>query len=117
MRKVLPSILGFPDKKRGPGRLLDPDDVDPDKFSLAILFFTEIEQGREPDEALANATRKLPPRFASAELKTLKRWVAQAMKLDDEPTTAADWRSALRSGFSDLLTLLNIVEESRETLP
>ena len=79
-------------------------------FIFAILFFTELVQGRELDEALANATRKLPPRFASAELKTLKRWIAQALELDNEPTTTAEWRSALRSRFGDLLTLMNIVE-------
>jgi len=50
LHKVLPSILGFPAKGPGPGRLLDPDAAagDRDDRKLAMLFAVELEQRLSP---------------------------------------------------------------------
>jgi hypothetical protein len=114
LRQILPSILGFPRKKRGPGRPLDPD-AGLDRFHFALKFALEIALGRERGEALANACNVLPENRAGADEKTLWRWLKQEFNLKHTPSTDAEWLAAARAHFGRFIKLIE--KKFRETLP
>jgi hypothetical protein len=109
LREVLPAIIGFPARK-GPSRPLNPGagGSDPlDRLIFTHQFYFELQQGRTVSEALKNATghASLPPRFADADEKTLKKWIGKAIGLKGAlPRTAEEWQSALRSALSAFST-------------
>jgi hypothetical protein len=96
LRAVLPEIMGF-NKARGPGRLLDPDDTDSDRLDLAVLFGIELKTDPKVSisEALRRAAEKVSATFQGTREKTLKAWVVEALSLDPQPRTKAQWRSAV----------------------
>jgi hypothetical protein len=113
LTKVLPGILGFPAKKRGPGRLLDPSAAAGDLYDrkLAMLFAVELEQGRSLKDALVNATAadSVPGSYGNLAEPTLKRRIKKAAGLKTMPRGADEWRRELRASFMKTLMLLNIV--------
>ena len=55
LREVLPKIFGFP-KRRGPGKLLNPGNNNPNRYLFAMRFKSLLMQkGQEPKQAIANA--------------------------------------------------------------
>jgi hypothetical protein len=104
LRKVLPKIMGFPEKGRGPGRLLDPGPAatEGDWVHLAVLFGIELERGQKITAALRNAASKLPNSVQSANDKTKIVWIEKALDLEHRSRTAAEWQSDLRSRFHNL---------------
>jgi hypothetical protein len=96
LREVLPSLLGFPKKKRGPGRMLDPG-PDPNRSLFASAFAVEIARGREPSEAFAAAAtcKALDPASVGKEEKTMWGWLMAEFELTDRPKTNAEWRTAI----------------------
>jgi hypothetical protein len=111
LRKILPSILGFP-AKRGPGRPLDPDHVPNDKLMFALLFTIEIHKGRKPSIARKDAMKHLPRNRADRiDDKTLQRWLKEVFDLTSSPRTVTKWKSVMRRHYGAFETLF------RETLP
>jgi hypothetical protein len=117
LARVLPKLLGF-HKGRGPGRLLDPDNVDADRMNLALLFATALEEQAlrgarlNASAALRTALEKLPPSFQQTNDKTLKRWIEEATSLPHRARTAAEWRSDLRWHYNSILQLGEIIRET-----
>jgi hypothetical protein len=113
-RNVLPWIMAFPRKRRGPGRLLDPNADHPkhdfvDTFGLALLFFGELRHGRKIKEALENAasSERLPQHFADVEHATLQHWIAELMLPPGPlPLSEVEWQAGLLVGFRNFFALL-----------
>jgi hypothetical protein len=109
LRKVLPSILGFPKKKRGPGRLLDPNSVPEDRAIFALKFLIKLKQGREPSQALAEACSEMDASFAdNAGEETLWSWILEELCLTKKPRTKAEWHAAATARY---LPFYILVEE------
>jgi hypothetical protein len=120
LRAALPKIMGFPAKKKGPGKPFDPDPAgsDPYDLRLLVLFGAELSLGHSVAKALGNATVKLPARFASLDERSLKKRIAKTAGLEIMPSTAAEWRTKLEArvvGYLDLLHQVYLAHESRET--
>jgi hypothetical protein len=103
LRDVLKSILGFPGKGRGPGRLLDPDPR-ADSLIFAAAFAAEIWSGREPLDAFAAACDKVDPAVADRDDKTLWGWLADEFALTARPKTNLEWRTAVDAKFVPFIT-------------
>jgi hypothetical protein len=115
LRKVLPSIMGFPAaEKHGPRRPLDPVGGEhEDVPSLVFLFATGLEKGLKPSAALRYATAKLLPDVADHDERTLIHWIMQNVGLERRPRTSAEWKAVLRSHIIAFIDLIE--QESRET--
>ena len=83
LRKVLPSIFGFPQKPKGPGNLLDPDADPRDTLAFALRFFRKVSAGHELSDALKDAAIDL--NCECADDKTLKHWVCENFGLKSWP--------------------------------
>jgi len=115
LRKLLPSVLGFP-AKRGPGRPLDPDRDQDDKSIFAIRFAIEIEKGKKPSIARREATKYLPEsRVDKIDDKTLQRWLREIFDLANTPRSITEWKSVMRVYYGSFYNL--IMAQFRETLP
>jgi hypothetical protein len=107
LRKVLPKILGFPKKKRGPGRLLDPYSVPEDRMIFAVKFLCKLGQKREPRQALVEACSEMDADFAdAAEEETLWSWILEELCLTKKPETNAEWHDAARARYLPFFVLV-----------
>jgi hypothetical protein len=117
LRKVLPSIFGFP-AKRGPGRPLDPYPGTLDREFFALRFAVEIAKGREPPDALVEACNVLDARRADKDDKTLWRWLKAEFELSDTPRTNAEWQTAAVVHVARCARFVALIEEKfREIMP
>ena len=115
LRKILPSILGFP-AKRGPGKPLDPDQDPNDVMELAIRFAIEIEKGMDPPAARREATKYLPRRRADKiDDKTLQVWLKKHFGLKKSPRTNAEWKYILHRFYGHFVKVISA--KFRETQP
>jgi hypothetical protein len=108
LRKVLPNILGFPKKKTGPGRLLDPSSVPEDRAIFALKFLCKLNQEREPSQALAEACSEMDTSFADSAEETLWGWILEELCLTKKPRTKAEWHAAATARY---LPFYILVEE------
>jgi hypothetical protein len=101
LRAVLPSILGFPPAKRGPGHLLQPygDSKEGDYMVLATAFAVEIGKGEKPSDALANALNGLPPtifsRLDNKDNGLLMKHITECFGMQKRPRSNAGWRRVI----------------------
>jgi hypothetical protein len=100
LRKVLPWILGFPQHKRGPGNMLDPEGRF-DMMMFALKFAIRLERGEEPNEAASNAYNEVFDNSADGktEEKTLRRWLLKEFDLKKWPTSADEWKNVTREHY------------------
>jgi hypothetical protein len=108
IRKALPWIFGFPNvldpsqRKRGPGNMLDPYGG-PDTLTFALRFAVRLEQGEQPSAAMSNACNDVfDGREASADEKTLRRWLLKEFNLKKSPKTAEEWKKVARRHYRSL---------------
>jgi hypothetical protein len=115
LRKIIPSILGFP-AKRGPGRPLDPDRDPDDKLMFALHFAIEIEKGKKPSVARRQASTFLSQgRSDKIDDKTLQRWLKDEFDLESAPRTITEWKSVMRAHYGSFYNLIQT--RFRGTLP
>jgi hypothetical protein len=115
LRKILPSILGFP-ANRGPGRPLDPDRDPDDKLMFALHFAIEIEKGKKPSVARRQASTFLSQsRSDKIDDKTLQRWLKDEFDLESAPRTITEWKSVMRAHYGSFYNLIQT--RFRGTLP
>jgi hypothetical protein len=97
LRKVLPRVLLFPKKKkRGPGRLLDPDAAPEDRIILTIKFLCKLAENNEcePGEALEEALHDMDVSVGDKSDKTHWTWLTEELGLTEIPQTSAEWLDA-----------------------
>jgi hypothetical protein len=114
LRKVLPHVLGFPKKRRGPGRLLDPYSVPDDRAIFAMKFLCKLGHDREPEPAFEEACNEMDASFACAEEDTLWGWIMEELGLAEKPKTNAEWHAAARAHYFPFFALVK--QWSREHL-
>jgi hypothetical protein len=108
LRKVLPSIFGFPRKSSGPGRLLDPDTDPRDTLSFALRFLRKVAEGHELPDALKEAS--IDTNCECADDKTLKHWVCENFGLKSWPRDRAQFIEMTREPMLALRRLLEVRE-------
>jgi hypothetical protein len=117
LRKVLPWAFGFPNvfdptqRKRGPGRLLDPD-PDPDR-SFALKFAIRLFEGETVPAAMRGAYDDVHEN-GDADDKTLERWLVKEIGLKERPSDADGWKAATREFYGSFLEFLR--KKSRDSL-
>jgi hypothetical protein len=96
LRAVLPQVLGFPKKKPGPGKLLQPG-PDEDKISFTREFVNYILQGDDPKTARKEACNHTFSRKVADKVddKTLVHWLVDTMGLVKTPQNAKQWKTAV----------------------
>jgi hypothetical protein len=115
LRKILPSILGFP-AKRGPGKPLDPDHDPNDVTLLAIVFARAIQKGMDPSAARKEASKYLPRlRADKLDDKTLQVWLKNYFGLKKSPRTNHEWKRLLNRAYGSFFRLVRA--KFRETQP
>jgi hypothetical protein len=107
LREVLPSILGFP-RKRGPGKLLDPDADPRDTLSFACRFLREIAEGRELSDALKEAA--VATNCEATDDKTLRHWIQENFGLKEWPRDRREFIEKTRETLLDVRLLLSVGE-------
>jgi hypothetical protein len=110
LRDVLKSILGFPGKTRGPGRLLDPE-PNSDRLIFAAAFAAEIVSGHEPSDAFAAACDNVEPGVADRDDKTLWGWLLDEFGLTARPKTNQEWRTEIDAKFRPFIASVALFEE------
>jgi hypothetical protein len=100
VRKMLPSVLGFP-RKRGPRKAcsLGDDMAAAEQFLLAHVFAYAIEQGCSPTRATAEAASLLGRDYADRDERTLMALIARHFNLAKVPRSRAAWTQALLRAF------------------
>ena len=113
LRKILPEVLGFPRKKRGPGNLLRPEGDGVEYMVQAMVFAVEIEKGAKPSVALHTASQSLGKKVADRiDDKTLLNKIKTFFRLKNATRTNADWKRDIRARMK---TFLLLEKEFRET--
>jgi hypothetical protein len=98
LESVLPAILGFPKRKRGPGKpLADPHKIDWGKLDFAIPFGIELKS--DPKISIEEALERAAGPSSSAHVRTMKRWIVNALALNPKPRTAPEWRAAVEKAL------------------
>jgi hypothetical protein len=114
LRKVLPWVLGFPNK-RGPGNLLDPVGG-PRRVIFTLEFGARVLRGEDPVGARRDACNAVfNGKEAEVDDKTLLRWTLEDFGLKKAPKNAEQWKDAIRKEFETLRPLYEQTK-SRETL-
>jgi hypothetical protein len=91
LRKILPWILGFPNK-RGPGRPLNPY-RSPLRLVFAIKFGILVLNGENPVTARRSACNfAFDSKAADVDDKTLMRWVLEDFNLKKAPENSEEWQ-------------------------
>jgi hypothetical protein len=109
LRAVLPHVLGFPKKSRGPGRLLDPDAGPADRTIFTMKFLIKLAQNHEckPLEALREACDEMDPSFADdKEDNTLWGCLTEELGLAERPKTNEEWRAVGDAHFFPFYVLI-----------
>jgi hypothetical protein len=115
LRKILPEVLGFPRKKRGPGNLLRPEGDSVEYMVQAMVFAVEIEKCAKPLVALHTASQSLGKKVADRiDDKTLLNKIKTFFRLKNATRTNADWKRDIRARMK---TFLLLEKEFRETSP
>jgi hypothetical protein len=111
-RKVLPSVLGFPPKKKdGPGHPLRPLGQ-PEYFRAISVFAGDIENGAEPADALRNAALALDQGLMEVDDKTLQTHIKKYYGVTKAPSTNAEWSKVIETRRKDyLLYIIQLVEK------
>jgi len=108
VRKTLQWIFGFPEKKRGPGSLFDPNPVLPylNKVIFALQFAERLNQGEDPVTARGNAGNDT---FREdVDDRTLQRYLLEVFGLASLPSTSEEWKPLTDRYFDAVKrTLLN----------
>ena len=95
LRKVLPRIFGFPKKKHGPGKLLDPF-LSTKQLEFAVQFGILVLNGENPVTARRDAYISVfDDTAADADDKTLMRWLFQNFDLKKAPKDAEQWKEVV----------------------
>jgi hypothetical protein len=116
LRKILPEVLGFPRKKRGPGNLLRPEGDGVEYMVQAMVFAVEIEKGAKPSVALHTASESLGKKVADRiDDKTLLNKIKTFFGLKNATRTNADWKRDIRAWSAK--TFEPLAKEFRETSP
>src|SRR5262249_50095624 len=99
LRKILPWVFGFPSlfgadkRKRGPGNLLDPNAGGSPNMRFPLRFALRLELGEGPPAAMRNACNDIfDDETASADDKTLRRWLMKDFGLKIWPRSEAEWK-------------------------
>jgi hypothetical protein len=94
LQAVLPRIFGFPKKRPGPGKPLNPHPSS-DKTTFADKFLSYILEGKDPKTARTDACNDtLSCEFAdNVESKTLDRYLLEALGLEEMPDDAQEWET------------------------
>jgi hypothetical protein len=91
LRKILPEVLAFPKKRRGPGKPLRSG-PEPDRFSFTTKFVNYIMQGDDPKSARDNACNDMGCKFADKyDDKALVQILVDTMGLPETPH-ADQWK-------------------------
>jgi hypothetical protein len=91
LRKVLPEILAFPKKGRGPGKPLGPGPA-PDKSRFTPKFVNYMMQGDDPKTARDSACNEMGRKFADKyDDKALVKILVENMGLPETPH-ANQWK-------------------------
>jgi hypothetical protein len=111
LREVLPRVLLFPKKKRGPGRLLDPDAALEDRMLLTIKFLCKLKENAEcePEEALQEALHDMDVSVGDKSDETHWTWLTEELGLTERPKTTAEWVDA---GNTHYFSFYKLVVES-----
>jgi hypothetical protein len=115
LREILPRVLLFPKKKkRGPGRLLDPNAAPEDRMLFTIKFLCKLAENDEcePSEALEEARREMDASVADKDDKTHWSWLTQELGLTDRPKTKGEWLAAGSAHYFPFYAL--VVESYRD---
>jgi hypothetical protein len=117
LRKVLPWIFGFPNK-RGPGNLLKPTESAEELCDFAYKFAFRVAKGEQPSAAMRDACiDAFDGKMAEADEKTLRRWLCRVFDLKDWPADQTQWKKYLLSILSQCLQHSPLLRtEFRETL-
>jgi hypothetical protein len=92
LRKILPEVLAFPKKRRGPGKPLRPG-REPDKESFTTKFVNYVMQGDDPKTARANACNDMSPKFADKyDDQALVKILVDTMGLPAKPQNPNQWK-------------------------
>ncbi len=96
LRAVLHEVLGFPKKKPGPGKLLQPV-PNVDKISFTRKFVNYVLQGDDPKTARKEAcNRTFSLKVADkVDDKTLVHWLVDTMGLVKIPQDASQWKTVV----------------------
>src|ERR1700738_2867756 len=115
LRKILPGVLGFPQKKRGPGHLLRPEGDGVEYMVQAMVFAVEIEKGAKRLVALHTASQSLGKKVADRiDDKTLLNKIKTFFDLKNATRTNADWKRDIRARMK---TFELLEKEFRESSP
>jgi hypothetical protein len=118
LRKILPWVLGFPNK-RGPGNPLNFDRIQ-QKTDFAIEFAMQIEAGNKPAVARLNACNAtFEGKYANVADRTLQRWLLDVFRLRKAPSNVEEWKKIIRKYFEPLGRAIDDLEQqtkSRDTL-
>jgi hypothetical protein len=99
LRKVLPQIMGFP-QKLGRGHPLEPEGSTWQYLGAAIRFAIEIERGAKPTAALKSAFDALDRKHVDkVDDKTLQRHIKAIFEIRDAPRTNRGWQRAIRAWY------------------
>jgi hypothetical protein len=106
LREVLPWVFGFPNlleptqRKRGPGKLLNPNDGPPIQI-FALRFWRWLERGEDPLEAMHNACNDVFDGKTADRVKdkTLRSWLLREFDLIEWPSTAEKWKTIARERY------------------
>jgi hypothetical protein len=94
-RGILPWIFGFPKKKHGPGKLLDPL-RDEKQLRFTLDFGVRVLNGDDPVTARRNACNAVfDGKAANVDDKTLMRWVLLNLDLKKAPKNTEEWEKVV----------------------
>ena len=107
LRKALPRIFGFPNK-RGPGNLLNPTEGAERQCDFAYKFAFRVSKGEKLTPAMRDACiEAFGGTMAEADEKTLRRWLCRVFGLKEWPTDQTQWKKIFIEHFKSVFAVLS----------
>lgn len=112
LRKILPEVLAFPKKRRGPGKPLRLG-REPDKESFTTKFVNYVMQGDDPKTARANACNQMSRKFADKyDDQALVKILVDTMGLPATPQNANQWKRTVYRWAAESFAELSLWDAS-----
>jgi hypothetical protein len=106
LRKVLPRIFGFPNK-RGPGNLLNPTEGAEQLCDFAYKFAFRVLKGQRATAAMRDACiEAFDGTMAETDEKTLRRGLCHVFDLKEWPTDQTQWKTIFIEHFKSIFAEL-----------